>query len=1182
MTNIYNGVIENVEHSLGLKRRETEQALRELDAPLPPDELLRHLFGKQYSIAQWHEETAEGGRAGNATRDSLMQAQDIGLKLLSPLFSRDTRSAYYTRVGGNILAGLMDLWVQQDPYTGTSPRSAHLVEYDMINMEGVKLAVEKLLAAADENNRGRPSRMKTTAQRFTDGYIRIVNGLVYEAFEDEMLRAGITHTDAHIYPARLSNGDEFRLIVAGLNQEQIVHAMQAAQEKVQKLACDMGFDALPHLKHLGDDKQWANITSLKALSDDEAVYKAFKYGGAGIKIGAVELGEGLPTAEVEHLLDLELHSCREKRAAERDNEISRALIRRGTPGNKSITRVFNKSHPHAGQELGVVSFSDPKCFKYLMQSIKQENYRRYYKRPEVEARDFPFPITEERRNALPANNPDKYAREFTDLISQYVGLSDSVRTRLENHFRHNLPKPAGDDKRARHVQVAAAVMEGLTHVLDGSHPPAEMKAVLAARAQLEEKRATLTEKLAEFCNTLNPYESLDDTRARILDRKADELGLSDEQRLVYFHQPLRVINARHQDGYCMNGRVKEALKIVQSADREERMYCYIGLSSFSGTNEVSTALGRSINDHIRAIAADELRRRYGPKSLDFAFNVESGRMNLITHGISKSDLIETLGVIEKRVDEEINRQPLRTLLRRYRIFTRQSDDMVLTPHQETDMEMRHIHDEITRAREQYGHETPLAFRFQQEGEVQARPLNEQELAAHRNAIAAGNTLFLEQRSRDVLITPPKHVEAHLKRSGYVDDNGDIDLGKPLNLLPNPKHTHEKGVRVITAYVGLHGNAASLADQRKGELYRLVEYKKRHLYLPGRSHEVDIPVESNPHYSAEPGAIQPPSITLLKSPDESRRVSGYTHRNILTAGKSAAHTQRANGGNGKPKDQAGWFRMLDQREFEMWQQRQVPETLLQVISYPHIHVEADDQTFVIHVNRQNKGYDREDMEAPGRRALFIKHALEEHFGGAAVVTGINPQNLGGNRDFLLRVRPHSADGKGSYNRAMLPAREAELVKFFEDLTALKARQSGGDSKGQTVSTAKSLQQEVDTYRYHLRAIRLMRQFPTIQIEVPRNERGNFIIKLPQEPDERKSVWKQRTDNLLRALQGLLRDKAIECEEQEDMPHSSRSGGGSTKSRIKYVIRIESTSVSKDILQYMASLQQTQQIQAEGRG
>jgi len=1189
MTNIYNGLIDNLERSLGLKRHDTERALMEMNEPLSPDALLRQLFGKQERVADWHRDIADSGPEGkvdNATSGSLGDAQEITMKLVSPIFSRDNRSNSYTRVGGNLLAGLMDLWVQQEPFKDKPLRSAHIVEYDMINMEAVKLATEKMVQAVDEANKQRPSKMKTNTQRFTDGYMRIVNGLVREAFVDEMHKAGIQETDNRLYPVRLSNGDEFRMIVVGLDNDQVAHATQVAQDKVQKMVSEMGFDALPHLKHLADDKKWASINTLKALSEDEIIYKAFKYGGAGIKIGSVELGDGLDTAKVEHLLDLELHSCREKRADARQKAIDGALIKlNGHP----IPQIFNKAHPHSNTELGTIELDKPKNFKVLMEVTKDARYRDYYRRPEVEARDFPYDIHKERENALPANNPDAYAREFVQLITQYVGLPEAVCKTMEIYFLHSFPKAVDGDTRPRSKQVAAAVMAQLTQALDAPPSPGDARTVLIARTQLAEKRDTLTEKLETFCDSVNPYESFDLTRKRILEREGDKLYLSEEQRLIYFHQPLQIVNARHSDGYCMNGRVKEAVKVFQGAGKEERMYCYIGLSSFSGTNEVSTALGRSINDNIRRITAEELRKRFGEKSLDFAFNVESGRMNLLTHGISKDELVDTLGTIEKRVDTEINQQSLNNLLRRYQIFTRQSDEIVLHPHTETDADIRHIHDDVQRAQELHGHDTPLAFRHMQEGEVRARTLAPEELITHGAALASGHTVFLEQRSREMLLTPPKHVEEYLKRSGYVDSTGGLDLGKPLALLPNTKHSHEKGVRVITAYVTLQGNSPQLAEQRKGELYRLVEYKKRKAYAPGTGNEVQIPVESNPHYAHALSPTIPATSNgmggngLQIGPHGMVTHHGLQtthHRNVPSGTTRPVKIDRSAGRNGKPKDLEGWLRMLDQREFEMWQQRQVPETLLQVIGYPHIKVEPDHNTFVIHIERQNQGYDREDVEVPGRRALFIKHALEDHFGAAAVVTGINPSDTGGNRDKILRVRCQSIEGRGTFDRKTLPAKEAELLKFFEDLSAIKERQAAGGNGVHNQPITQSLQQQVDKYRYQLKAIHLMRQFPTIKIEPSRHTGGDFVITIPQEPQERKSTWKQRNDDLLGALKTLLSEKAFECEEEDDMPAAGRNGGGSTKARIKYVIRIESTPVSHDVLTYMGSLQQTHTMLGEG--
>src|SRR5690606_36482499 len=107
-------------------------------------------------------------------------------------------------------------------------------------------------------------------------------------------------------------------------------------------------------------------------------------------------------------------------------------------------------------------------------------------------------------------------------------------------------------------------------------------------------------------------------------------------------------------------------------------------------------------------------------------------------------------------------------------------------------------------------------------------------------------LFIEENRRANYLNPPPKVKEYLKSVGYTNEEGKLDLDKPLALLPNPKHPHEKGVRVITAYVELLGRSPKLADQRKDELFRLVNVKKRSMYEPGHGYEVPIPVESMPN------------------------------------------------------------------------------------------------------------------------------------------------------------------------------------------------------------------------------------------------------------------------------------------------------------------------------------------------
>ena len=234
MTNVYNnGLIDSLEHALGkMQRTNTEQALANLETPLAPEALLRYLHNENHTIRSWYDEQ-DSAPISDAPREplgklraeepddgrpKLAEAQVVARKLIAPAFARDTRTDYLTRTGGNIMAGMADLWVQKDPMKSGQIRQAHVIEYDFVNMEAVMMASEQMLGAIDEHNKGR-KRTKTSPMRMTDGYIRVVNGLVYEAFSEALQARGIDDYAAHIHPVRLSNGDEFRLSVIGLDQQ---------------------------------------------------------------------------------------------------------------------------------------------------------------------------------------------------------------------------------------------------------------------------------------------------------------------------------------------------------------------------------------------------------------------------------------------------------------------------------------------------------------------------------------------------------------------------------------------------------------------------------------------------------------------------------------------------------------------------------------------------------------------------------------------------------------------------------------------------------------------------------------------------------------------------------------------------------------------------------------------------
>lgn len=1187
MTNVYNGLIDSLEHALGkMQRTNTEQVLADLETPLSPEALLRHLHNENHTIRSWYDEQdiapatdAPPQPLGKLRpeepddgRPKLAEAQVVARKLIAPAFARDTRTDYYTRTGGNIMAGITDLWVQKDPMKSGQLRQAHVVEYDLVNMEAVMMASEQMLGAIDEHNKGR-KRSKTSPMRMTDGYIRVVNGLVYEAFAEALAARGIDDYPAHIHPVRLSNGDEFRLIVIGLDEDDIAAASKAAQEKVQRFIEALGLDALPHLKYLKDTKSWQKPVSLEDVQQHEDIREAMIYGGAGIKIGAAELGTGQHTSEMEHTLDMQMRESRQLRAKLREARLDAAIAAsQETP--PVACKPFNPSNKLAQEGVGSVAFTSHESFTHAMHAMKEDPYRGYYARPKVDILDFPYPLAPERRDAHPYLNPESYVDEFVAVTQNAVMLSDVVRTRFAKALEQDMLELSAPGSQKSPEIVASHVMKVLEAVLSDSHGITETQGVLKARAQFEEKRLVLQSALEICADTHNPYESFDLTRKRIMDKEAERLHLTDEQRKLLFYPPLKMVNARHEDGYCMSGRVRTALQIFQGNDQESRQFSYIGLSSFAGINEVSTALARSINDDIRHIASDELKKRFGGKVLDFAFLVESGRLNLLTHGIAKQDLTEALSAIEVRVDQQINQAPLGELLRRYRIFMKPSEQKQLVAKDEFHEDMRRLTDEVRAAQDQFGQDTPIALTYNTVGEVTSRALTPEECEQHAADIAQGKHLFLEERGRQLECKIPAAVETYLKSKGYSDDDGALDVSKPLSMLPNPKHTHEHGVRVVTAYVELLGNAEKLADQRKDELFRLVDVKKRTLYEPGKGYEVSIPTAAMPNLTTNGVKSVERMVQAAYMPG---KFSTDPRNQPSAAAPKLPRVRPAK--PFVPSDQAGWMCQLDQREFEMLQKRKVPETLMQMITDNYVMVEPNKghpHDYVIKVQRQGKAYDREDASIPRRRAAFIKHALEEHFGNDVQVTGI-PTHAKGSRSITMHVKPMAVVGKEKVG--ILPERQVELLDFLDALCAIKKRQ---DTKGtQKLEITEILEKELAQYRFQLRTINLLRSFPSTSIELPRNQGGNFIIKLPQEPGERKSVWKIRCDNLLKELQKLLSDKAIELEETQELPKSIRTGGGSTKSRIKYQIRVESTPVSDAVLNYMASIQQPESLRSATR-
>lgn len=1168
MTNSYNGVLENVEQGLSLSRRTTEQVMAMLDKPLPPEDLLRHLFSHQDSIRDWRDAPKD---TTNPDAPNIEEAISTGVKVLRPIFNKDNRTGYYTRVAGNFLAGLCDIWVQQDRFSGGQPRQAHIVQYDMLNMEAVMHAADYMINATNENNAGRSKGRKTKAEDFTNGYIRIVNGLVHDEFEHALIEKGIPEAEipAHLHHVRLSNGDEFRLVVLGLTEEEIETAMGKARASVQVFIERMGFDALPHLKYLPDDIEWHKIKSFGALNN-KSVFNAMKYGGAGIKIGAVELGRDLSTSEIEHQLDVSLYRDKETRAAQRHNVLEAAQ----KAGTKNAT-VFNQNYglPDLRKsELGTIAFDKPAAFLHCLKTVIRTNdtYTHYYRRPEVESSDFNYPIKQERENARPANNPEAYLEEFVAIFAKHTGIEPPMFKPLEHVLLEALKAPSVNKPTATeqtHVMLDAAS----AYFERENNYPAVSKQHLIEK--LGENREALCVELARYLDELNPYEALDLTRKRVLDRIGDELHLTPEHREVLLYEPLRFANARDEQGICMSGRVREAVKIFQGNDQDVRQLSYIGLSSFAGVNEISTSLGKSINEEIRRISAVELKKQFGSKALDFAFNVESGRLNLLTHGIQKAELQEVLSRIEMRVEDEINRKPLEVLLHRYHIFTKPSPTMVLAPVLETDREIESMLDIVQKARDEYGRSTPLVF-TNVDGNMLAEPLKAaQRTPEVEQALAHGITHFITQRKKEIILEIPGHITDYLRKTGYVKEKGgyQLDLHKPLSQMPNPKHTHERGIRVITAYVELLGTASELADQKKGDLMRLVDAKKNKLYKPGKGYEMDIPVEATPGLNPEIAKVEDVSAAVIKPVlvvDKTKMAEAPVRRTKMAA---ASHVKRVvqdpvPAYSHQPNDRASWLQKLDQHEFALRQQRQVPQTIMQMIANPNVHVQKDTSgSYRISIMRQYTRYGEENAEAPGRRAAFILSALQQYFGDAAVVSGLNTDKISQNRNFDLFIRPKA-----------LPlgqvAAPSELDKFMGDLIVYKARQTlNADVTKHPEAIENALQQSFQQTNFQVRALQLLRRFPTLQIkDEGRAGRRRYTFVLPREEiTTGQGARLRRAMKLKEELEQLFKEKAEM--EHVPAPTTTRSGSTSTRPHENYEVRVACTPVSEPILELMSDLQ-----------
>ena len=865
MTNIYDGALQNLEKGLGGLQREheTKEAVRNCDTPKNPKEWVSHLLGYQTDVADWKRSLeAEGG-----TSAKLKSAMDLTQSLISPVFNKDKRTGYYNKTGGNTLAAITDLWIEQDPIHADKPmRQAHIVEYDMINMEAVMRATERMIGAKDEQKiKGNKNRIEKKA-KFTDGYIRIVNGLVRETFKHELQKdnPNITNENlnAYLHPIRQSNGDEFRLIVIGLSDDQVEIAMKEAQRKVQQFVQAIGFDALPHLKHLKDSQKWDQLTTTQSLNEPN-ILTAFKYGGAGIKIGYVALGYGKTTNQLEKEIDQSIHDNREERASARESKINQALEQGRTIFPRS--EINNKASHGISNVKFDTTENSAEAFSEAVKLVGQKAYRKYYRENPKEIIGESLlsknAAKDERKKALPANHPEHYVDEIVKIVADDIPLTNNliidVRRRLDQAFGEI---SSSNTLAHRPDNIAKQVFE----IVKKSIPDWE-QTYLEEDQKLIEK--TLETHLTQYLSTPNPYESLDLTYKRILEKKAQKIELDDNQREIFIYKPLEFHCARNEQGICMNGKVHDALKIFQSSDQEQRQLSYIGLSSFAGVNEINTTLGRAINEDIRKITADELKRNFPRSITDYAYNVNSGRINLLTHGINKNDLKKVLSNIEIRVEKEINQRPLGDLLRQHQIFIDKSQVSIIEPKEIHDKDVSYYHTELSTAREAYG-DTPLLLPYPTSNGY--RPLTATEQITHAADIQSGVTIFHETPKTQLTLNIPEHIKNYLKTNGFAHKDDEdkleslqsntinsrqdigtirLDINKPLAYLTNPKYTHERGIRVITSYVELRGNNPELADKRKRDLIRIVEAKKRIIYPPGTGYDIDLPVESTPDYSA---------------------------------------------------------------------------------------------------------------------------------------------------------------------------------------------------------------------------------------------------------------------------------------------------------------------------------------------
>ncbi|MBY0406093.1 MAG: hypothetical protein K2Q01_00235 [Rickettsiales bacterium] len=1159
MTNCYNAFFTEVENALGVKRLEqTNPFLAKMHALETPDEILRKLLQSQEAVVQWREEAQLQGEEGKKELEKISKAAELGSQMISPLLTKESRSGGLTGTGGNFVAALLDLWVQQDFVDAGNhpPRQAHIVQYDMINMEAIMRATERMIGAADRLDSKRSARKRTTTSQFTDGYMRIVNGIVKETFEKKLLdkNEGVTKANvgAHVQLIRLSSGDEFRIAVAGLSDDEVKECMQAAQKEVQVFVGNLGFDSLPHLKYLKDDQPWYDIGTREQLKDPH-IFNAMKFGGAGIKIGAVALGEGRTTDGIINELDAQMNENRMERANAREVRIRTALDQGKPP--------FVNGHKDEAKftELGTVRYNHGDTFKYIIRRAREGKYRDMYRRPDPDRRNFPFNLADERMSAYPANNPEHYTENLVDIINSYVQLSDVAKPRLTRMLQQafaELP-PAGMKQRAPQ-DVTAVVMHAVEGVLAQAPSSKEGSGITLTL----ERSIALEAHLKEFLGKLNHYECFDVTRKRLLDKEADKIGLSREQREALIYKPLAFFNARDKNGVCMNGQTKEAVELFQAHDGETRLLTYIGLSSFAGTNEVATSLGKRINEQVREIAAEELTKRFGKNVLDFAFVVDSGRMHLLTHGISKEQLVEALSAIEIRVDKDINQQPIGVLFDRYRTFSKHNlTKKVTRALEENSRQAEEILATVREAREAHGDKAFL-FWVDDHGQTQYKVLEGDAVTPEMGAAMAGGKKLFFEESIPAKAPIPDRVKEHLIANGYAKANGSAepDLNLPLALLPNPKFTHEKGVRVITGHVELLGREPALANQSKNFLMKLIEAKKLIAYKPGEGHLVQLPAESVPHYTTKAGAKGAVTPHMVEA---AGALFGRTSR--LEPKKKDAVTPKptlpeAPSYQPPATTMDAWFKRLDEEEFSRLHKRQVPYTLLQLIADPSVQVVKErDDVYKINVERSPPRYGRQTIT---EHAVFIKYALNEYFGASVKVTGVNPDAK--KRDHIaLHVCRSEAPGPH-----LVKPGDRDLVTFMDDLAAFKARPLI-DQKVAPNGIKGVLKVQDSQYQAEVRAIRLLRQYPTLQVERDlRHARYVFVIP-PASEGERQKVRRQRASELFAALKLIFSEKA----QMEELPPplATFPGAGTSRIKEKYDIRIKETPVSKHVLQLMEDLQ-----------